>query len=183
MQRNTSLRTSNFGISFGGCFNCGFGFRHHHHHFFFGGAFLPVYYPYYPYSYGPIFPPDVYYNQAPMTQPVVIEAQGNNELAAQVESLADQVARMREEEAYRAGQAARAAAPSSRSSATTDQTPTVLIFRDGSRKEVKNYGIVGKTLWAFDERKATKIPIDDLDVDATRKANDERGVEFSVPKQ
>jgi len=28
-----------------------------------------------------------------------------------------------------------------------ENTPTILVFRDGHRSEVRNYAIVGKTLW------------------------------------
>jgi hypothetical protein len=38
----------------------------------------------------------------------------------------------------------------------------VLMFRDGHRSEVQNYGIVGLTLWVFTERHAKKYPVGDL---------------------
>lgn len=60
-------------------------------------------------------------------------------------------------------------------------TPTVLIFRDRHQKEVSNYAIVGQTLWSFTPQHKEKIPIADLDIPATVKANDDRGVSFSVP--
>jgi len=40
---------------------------------------------------------------------------------------------------------------------------------------------VGSTLWVFGERRTQKIPVADLDLPATAKANDERGVEFRMP--
>ena len=58
--------------------------------------------------------------------------------------------------------------------------PTVLVFRDGHQSEVHNYAVVGQTLWIFSEERARKVPLADLDLDATRKANEERGVEFAV---
>jgi hypothetical protein len=61
--------------------------------------------------------------------------------------------------------------------------PTVLIYRDGKRTEVRNYAIVGQTLWTFSERVANKVPLGQLDLDATRKANEERGMDFVVPQQ
>ena len=60
---------------------------------------------------------------------------------------------------------------------------TVLIYRDGRRAEVHNYAIVGQTVWTFNERVATKIPLSSLDVESTRKANAERGMDFIVPQQ
>ncbi len=48
--------------------------------------------------------------------------------------------------------------------------------------EVENYAIVGQTLWIFSEQRARKVPLFSLDVDATAKANEERGLEFRVPQ-
>jgi hypothetical protein len=60
-------------------------------------------------------------------------------------------------------------------------TPTVLVFRDQHREEVGNYAIVGETLWTFAPQKTRKISLDDIDIPATEKANDERGVDFRIP--
>jgi hypothetical protein len=58
---------------------------------------------------------------------------------------------------------------------------TVLVFRDQHQQEVQNYAIVGQTLWAFAPQRTQKIPLADLDIAATQKANDDRGVDFHVP--
>jgi hypothetical protein len=58
---------------------------------------------------------------------------------------------------------------------------TVLIFRDQHQKEIQNYAIVGQTLWNFTPRHREKIPLSDLDLAATTKVNDDRGVTFRVP--
>jgi len=58
---------------------------------------------------------------------------------------------------------------------------TVLIFRDQHKQEIRNYAIVGQTLWNFATPRTEKIPLADLDVAATIKANDERGLTFRVP--
>jgi len=58
---------------------------------------------------------------------------------------------------------------------------TVLVFRDQRKQEVQNYAIVGQTLWNFAPQHTQKIPLSDLDLPATTKANDERGVDFRVP--
>jgi hypothetical protein len=60
---------------------------------------------------------------------------------------------------------------------------TVLVFQDKHTQEVQNYAIVGETLWVFDAQKATKVPVDNLDIPATAKANDDRGVDFRLPEQ
>lgn len=59
--------------------------------------------------------------------------------------------------------------------------PTVLVFRDQHKQEVENYAIVGDTLWNFAPQQTVKIPLSELDIPATIKANQDRGVRFSVP--
>ena len=63
-----------------------------------------------------------------------------------------------------------------------EQDPTVLVFRDGHKQEIRNYAIVGQMLWDFGAKGTHKIPLSDLDLDTTRKLNDERGVDFVLPK-
>jgi hypothetical protein len=58
---------------------------------------------------------------------------------------------------------------------------TVLVFRDQHQEEVQNYAIVGQTLWNFSSGHTQKIPLSDIDVPATQKANDAQGVEFRLP--
>jgi hypothetical protein len=77
---------------------------------------------------------------------------------------------------------ARLAPPSPREKEHTEAvSPTVLVFRDQHKQEVQNYAIVGPTLWNFAPEHTEKIPLSDLDVPATTKANDERGVDFRLP--
>lgn len=59
--------------------------------------------------------------------------------------------------------------------------PTVLIFKDGHQLEVGNYAIVGSTLFEFTSGRSHKIPLSDLNLDATQKENDNRGVAFQIP--
>jgi hypothetical protein len=58
---------------------------------------------------------------------------------------------------------------------------TVLVFRDQHKEEIQNYAIVGQTLWNFAPQRTEKIHLADLDLAATTKANDERGVTFRLP--
>jgi len=58
--------------------------------------------------------------------------------------------------------------------------PTVLVFRNGKQQEVTNYAIMGDTLYVFDQGRK-KIALADLDIPATVKANDDRGMEFKTP--
>jgi hypothetical protein len=59
---------------------------------------------------------------------------------------------------------------------------TVLVYRDGRTETVGNYAIVGKTVWVFNESRARKIPLSDLDVPATKRDNQDRGNDFVVPR-
>ena len=60
---------------------------------------------------------------------------------------------------------------------------TALVFRDQHVEEVRNYAIAGGTLWVLNDHQAgKKIPITQLDLVATAKMNDDRGVDFQVPK-
>lgn len=61
------------------------------------------------------------------------------------------------------------------------QEPTVLVFRDGHRMEVTNYAIVGKELINLSGKGPRRIPLADLDLTATTRENDERGIGFHVP--
>ncbi|MFZ0734458.1 MAG: hypothetical protein WAM79_19210 [Candidatus Sulfotelmatobacter sp.] len=59
--------------------------------------------------------------------------------------------------------------------------PTVLVFKDGHQMEVNNYAIVGATLFDLTPGHVRKIALADLNLDATRKQNDDRGVLFQLP--
>ena len=61
------------------------------------------------------------------------------------------------------------------------QPATVLVFRDQHQEQVQNYAIVGQTLWNFTPQRTEKIPLSDLDIPATQKANEGQGVEFRLP--
>jgi hypothetical protein len=61
------------------------------------------------------------------------------------------------------------------------QPPTVLIFKDGRKLDVGNYAIVGSTLFDLTPGHSRKVPLSDLDLEATRQQNDEHGVAFQLP--
>jgi len=62
-----------------------------------------------------------------------------------------------------------------------DQPETVLVFKDGHQLEVGNYAIVGSTLYDLSDGHRHKVPLTDLDLTATVKENDNRGIDFAVP--
>jgi len=99
--------------------------------------------------------------------------QADPQQQAEIDRLEDEVERLREQRESRAQ-----SLPQAKSEA---HETTVLVFNDKHTQQVENYAIVGQTLWVFSELRATKIPLSSLDLDATTKANDERGVDFRVP--
>jgi hypothetical protein len=86
-----------------------------------------------------------------------------------------------DQDAYAPRSSYRSSAPEVASQPSEPAPATVLVFRDRRQQEVQNYAIVGQTLWAFSAGKSQKIPLANLDVAATEKANDDRGVTFRVP--
>jgi len=58
---------------------------------------------------------------------------------------------------------------------------TVLVYRDGHTEEVQNYAIIGKTIWIFNESRARKVAISELDLPATKRDNEDRGIDFVLP--
>jgi hypothetical protein len=73
------------------------------------------------------------------------------------------------------------AAAQSDAAPAPDQPQTVLVFKDGHQLEVANYAIVGSTLYDLTGGRRQKIALADLDLTATAKLNDDRGIDFQVP--
>jgi hypothetical protein len=61
------------------------------------------------------------------------------------------------------------------------QEPTLLVFKDGRKLELGNYAIIGLTLYDLTPGHSRRVALADLDLEATRKLNDDRGVIFQVP--
>src|SRR5271157_1726489 len=97
----------------------------------------------------------------------------------EIDGLNDEVARLREE---RESQQPLNSAPRPPPKPEI-RAATVLVFRNHHSEEIQDYAIVGKTLWVFTEQRARKIPIAELDVPATTKANEARGIDFRLPAQ
>ena len=140
--------------------------RHHH----FGPIFTPGYVVAYPY---------------PVGVPYAVEGDEEDQeytsdsSALNRRRLGDVHSQRNAEDAF-----AGAESPVASSSATAPvsaQPATVLIYKDGHRVEVENYAIVGETLFEFADGLTHKVQLADLDLPATQKANDERGVEFHAP--
>jgi hypothetical protein len=63
----------------------------------------------------------------------------------------------------------------------SNQPDTLLVFKDGHQLEISNYAIVGTTLFDLTEGHHHKIPLADLNLSATAKENDDRGIDFRLP--
>lgn len=88
----------------------------------------------------------------------------------------------RDENSYAHHSSSRNAQPENdQQQSTAVSPPTVLIFRDRHQKEVTNYAIVGQNLLDLTPQHHEKIPLANLDLPATARANDDRGVTFHVP--
>jgi len=59
-----------------------------------------------------------------------------------------------------------------------EDVKTVLVYRDGHRREIANYAIMGNKLYLSPHG---TVALSELDIPATVAANDERGVDFRVP--
>lgn len=67
------------------------------------------------------------------------------------------------------------------SEADVPVTPTSLVFKDGHTLDVANYAIIGEILFDLTPGHSRKVPLADLDLDATVKRNDDRGIVFQLP--
>jgi hypothetical protein len=143
--------------------------------FYFGGYGYPYDYDYYSFSEPDSYP--VYDNYATNSYQNDFVTQRYDAQQNDIDRLEDEVARLRNEREARAAKPGNGAAGSTSDPAT----PTVLVFRDKHTREVQNYAVVGETIWIFNEQRATKLPLSALDIDATTKANDDRGVDFRLP--
>ena len=74
------------------------------------------------------------------------------------------------------------AAPPAPTPEPEDVSPaTVFIFKDGHKLETQNFAITGQTLFDFSGTTLKKIKLAELDLDATRKANDLLGIDIRLP--
>jgi len=105
----------------------------------------------------------------------VVDNSNSPELSLEVERLSDQVQLMRDEQRLREERNQQQSKPQ-------DNLPnTVIVLRNGSQLSVRNYAIIGPTVWILNERTAKKIPLSDLDIPATEEANAKNGMEFRLP--
>jgi len=64
------------------------------------------------------------------------------------------------------------------------QAAITLVFKDGHSQQVHNYAVTKTTLYVLDDAasgRRPQIPLDQIDIAATMKANQASGVDFAVP--
>jgi hypothetical protein len=138
--------------------------------------FYPAYYEDYQSPAPP--PPSAPEPAAPMTKeepipsPALLELQGNQWV--KVSSFT-----MSEPRGETSPQTASAAPPK-------ETPPTVLVYRDGHTEELTSYSIIGTSIYTKSDYWTSgawtrTIQIADLDLPATLKANQQRGVKFELP--
>ncbi|MFZ0298792.1 MAG: hypothetical protein WAM13_10635 [Candidatus Sulfotelmatobacter sp.] len=72
-------------------------------------------------------------------------------------------------------------APEYASDSQPSPDPTVLVFKDGHQLEIGNYAVVNQTLYDLTPGHPRRIALADLDLPATQKLNDDRGITFDLP--
>lgn len=160
---------------------------------FFG---YPSSYPF-TYFYPSLWPPlDVQYEQASRIAhgdiDAEVAAQQKEYLSTQVKALADEVQSLRQQQAT-PNYAPESIEPSRnegpqqlgrapRPAARQEFPATVFVFRDGQEMEVRDYAILGETLWVFSNQTARKFPLADFNIAASRQVNEEHGVEFPASR-
>ncbi len=111
------------------------------------------------------YPSTVYVTSAP--SPGYSYSQ-QNQTQEEIDSLKDQVAQLRSQQ-------------EEKSASAEAHAKTVLVYRDGHTEQIDNYAIAGKTLWVFNETRARRVALSDLDLTATKRDNEDRGIDFIIP--
>ena len=155
------------------------GFRHRHHFrngffpYFGGGYYIPYDYDYPGYAFADTGIDDSM-EENYQGGPTIFDRRGSG--------MRD-YARPRPEDDYRAelnAEQQKAPQPAAQEP-VAEQPSTILIFKDGHQLEVKNYAIVGATLYDLSDGRTRKVELAQLDLPATVKHNDDRGVSFQLP--
>lgn len=126
-----------------------------------------------------------YYTAAPAyAAPAYVEpqvSQTDPQLIYEIERLRDEVERLRQQQQQPVITLPQASpVPPPQSVPEVPPTPATLVFRDGRRMLIQNYAIVRDTVWVLDEKSATKIAVSELDLEATQRENNSKGVRFPL---
>jgi hypothetical protein len=149
----------------------------------FHSRFRNPYYAYGPFGYYSPFGWDWYnssYDRSDNDDNYVAQRQTQqqiDDLSQQVQDLQQE----REERAYSQPPVPRPPAPSNTEAKIQPDMSVVLVYLDKRIEEIKNYAVANEKVVVFDNHHIKKIPLADIDLAATMKLNDERGVDFQIP--
>jgi hypothetical protein len=148
--------------------------RHHHNRFSGFTGFVPFYTaPYVMLSPDDYEPADDDYSGGP----TIFDRRGSGQ--ASRDSFRDDDRSRRDERESQAAAAEQVAQPAP--TPVADQPSTVLVFKDGHQLEVQNYAVIGDQLYDLTPGHRRKVPLSELDLIATAKQNDDRGIDFELP--
>ncbi|HUZ46892.1 MAG TPA: hypothetical protein VMW54_09665 [Terriglobia bacterium] len=105
-----------------------------------------------------------------------VASQQNDLLSSQIQALSREV-----ESLSRKTDSPAPETVSRQAAAQTKSIPASFVYRDGRVIEAADYAIFGHTLWIFGAETTHRIPLSRLDLSATQKLNDERGVDVALP--
>ena len=149
----------------------------------FHSGFRNPYYAYAPFGYYSPFWWDWYsssYDRSNNDDNYVAQRQAQQ----QIDDLSQQVQDLQQERAERAYSQAPVPRPPAASNTEAKIEPdmsVVLVYFDKRIEEIKNYAVANEKVVVFDNHHIKKIPLADIDLAATMKLNDERGVDFQIP--
>jgi hypothetical protein len=134
---------------------------------------VPIYYGY-PVYYSDDLNPD----QQPQTpEPAVEQPAQPQRLEIVVTDKRDQEKKQAEQDA----ELKQAAEPKKSELSNPPEDPAIFIFKDGSRKELSNFAVMGGSLYDLSEGKVFKVPLTSIDREATLAANAKQGREIQLP--
>ena len=157
--------------------------RHDRH----GDRIIPVVYTYYPGVPAPVYPSD---ESSQNMQPPVSSADQSGDqqgtLQSEIHQLRQELADLKESqmldspaEATPEKPIADPPAPEPETTETQDSSlepSAFLVLRDARTVELHNYLVVKGSIWNLVEDRMERIPLDDLDISATRELNESRGL-------
>jgi hypothetical protein len=144
---------------------------------YYPGATLPPYYPqaYYPQPYEVLAPY--------ATNPISI-TNNNAEidvLTRQVQQLTEEVMQLQSQLAFQQQPVVVTPAPPAEAAQPqppVPATPITLVFKNGARIDTQGYAIAGQTLWILNPSGSQRVALSQLNVAATQKENEKRGIQF-----
>ncbi len=172
-----------------------YGYHYPHNHVVFVNSFWPYWYGGYPYAYGyPYLWPSIFndsdsYGSQPASNYLAPQPYDYNNAPYQVQPYQPQPEDQQEPPAppdpspQQPNTSNRAPYSGAPSPVPSSGPPVTLVFKDGRPSEqIYNYLLTPNTLTVLD-RNRRDIPVSQIDVDATAKANLPAGVDFSLPIQ